>query len=66
MKYYRHEEDVLIFSRYLLGVCYLPRSLVICGYNLFSRILPTSDFLFYLDVSPEVARQRISIYTLVS
>jgi dTMP kinase len=60
VKYYRHEEEVLIFSRYLLGVCYLPSFLVMSGYNLFSMILPTSEFFFYLDVSPEIARQRIS------
>jgi dTMP kinase len=60
VKFYRHEDEVIIFSRYLLGVCYLPRLLVMSGYNLFSKILPTSEFFFYLDVSPEIARQRIS------
>ncbi|MHA1542253.1 MAG: thymidylate kinase [Candidatus Hodarchaeales archaeon] len=60
VKYFRHEDEVLIFSRYLLGVCYLPSVLVMFGYNLFSKILPTSEFFFYLDVSPEIARQRIS------
>ncbi len=59
VKYYRHDE-LSIFSRYLLGVCYLPRILVMSGYNLFASLLPTSEFFFYLDVSPEVARQRIS------
>ncbi|MHA1207401.1 MAG: thymidylate kinase [Candidatus Hodarchaeales archaeon] len=60
VKYYRHIDEVIIFSRYLLGVCYLPRVLVMSGYNLFSSLLPTSEFFFYLDVSPEIARQRIS------
>ena len=60
VKYYRHEEEVMIFSRYLLGVCYLPSFLVLFGYNFFSKILPTSEYFFYLDVSPEIARQRIS------
>lgn len=59
VKYYRHDDEVIIFSRYLLGVCYLPRVLVMSGYNLFASILPTSEFFFFLDVSPEVARQRI-------
>jgi dTMP kinase len=60
VKYYRHENEVIIFSRYLLGVCYLPSFLVMSGYNIFSKLLPTSEFFFYLDVSPEIARQRIS------
>ena len=60
MKYYRHDNELIIFSRYLLGVCYLPRILVMSGYNLFASLLPTSEFFFYLDVNPDVARQRIS------
>ena len=60
VKYYRHEDEVIIFSRYLLGVCYLPSPLVLFGYNFFSSILPTSELFFYLDVTPEVARKRIA------
>lgn len=61
VKYYRHnEKEVIIFSRYLLGVCYLPTSLVFFGYNFFSSFLPTSHYFFFLDVTPEVARERIS------
>lgn len=60
VKYYRHKDEVIIFSRYLLGVCYLPSPLVLFGYNFFSSILPTSELFFYLDVTPEVARKRIA------
>ncbi|MHA2245801.1 MAG: thymidylate kinase [Candidatus Hodarchaeales archaeon] len=61
VKYYRQQEgEVIIFSRYLLGVCYLPTSLVSFGYNFFSSLLPTSRYFFYLDVTSEVARERIS------
>ncbi|MFX0013782.1 MAG: thymidylate kinase [Promethearchaeota archaeon] len=61
VKYYRHNEDeVIIFSRYLLGVCYLPTTLVFFGYNFFSTFLPTSRYFFFLDVTPELARERIS------
>ena len=60
VKYYRHEEEVIIFSRYLLGVCYLPRVLVMFGYSFFSHLLPTSKYSFFLDVDPLVARERIS------
>ncbi len=60
VKYYHpSENEVLIISRYLLGVCYLPRSLVLFGYNFFSTFIPTSEFSFFLDVSPEVAWERI-------
>lgn len=60
VKFYRHNYEVIIFSRYLLGVCYLPTFLVPFGYNFFSSFLPTSQYFFFLDVSPEVARKRIS------
>ena len=61
VKYYHHNDgEILIFSRYLLGVCYLPTSLVFFGYTFFSSFLPTSRYFFYLDVTPEVARERIS------
>lgn len=60
VKYYRHNEnEVLIFSRYLLGVCYLPKFLVFFGYSFFSSFLPISQYFFFLDVTPEVARDRI-------
>ena len=64
VKYYRwdhhNDDEILIFSRYLLGVCYLPTFLVFFGYTFFSSFLPTSRYFFYLDVTPEVARERIS------
>ncbi|UCG90599.1 MAG: thymidylate kinase [Candidatus Heimdallarchaeota archaeon] len=61
VKYYRHNNnEVIIFSRYLLGVCYLPSPIVNFGYNFFNWVLPTSRYFFYLDVTPEVARERIS------
>ncbi|MFX0149229.1 MAG: thymidylate kinase [Candidatus Hodarchaeota archaeon] len=61
VKYYRRNvNEVLIFSRYLLGVCYLPSSLIFFGYSFFSRILPSSRYFFFLDVSPEIAKERIS------
>ncbi|MHA2074103.1 MAG: thymidylate kinase [Candidatus Hodarchaeales archaeon] len=61
VKYYRHlDNEVVIFSRYLLGVCYLPSMFVLFGYNLFATFLPTSKYSFYLDVTPEIALERIS------
>jgi dTMP kinase len=61
VKYYRHSKrEVIIFSRYLLGVCYLPSSLVFTGYNLFASILPTSEYFFFIDVTPKIAKERIT------
>jgi dTMP kinase len=61
VKYYRHlDNEVIIFSRYLLGVCYLPSRFNLFGYNLFATILPTSKYSFYLDVTPSIALERIS------
>jgi dTMP kinase len=61
VKYYRHNNnEVIIFSRYLLGVCYLPTPLITFGYEFFSHFLPTSKYFFYLDVNPLIARDRIT------
>lgn len=61
IKYYRSDcKGILVFSRYLLGVCYLPSSLIHFGYNFFATFLPVSQYFFFLDVSPEIARERIS------
>jgi len=56
---YYHKSDVLIFSRYLLAATYFPKSLVKMVYRIFSYILPTSSFMFYLDLPPEIAMERI-------
>ena len=61
VKFYRRSKDeVIIFSRYLLGVCYLPTPLVFFGYTFFSSFLPTTPYFFFIDVPPEVAKERIS------
>jgi dTMP kinase len=61
VRFYRHlDNEVIIFSRYLLGVCYLPSMFVLFGYNLFATFLPTSKYSFYLDVTPKMALERIS------
>lgn len=45
-KYYNNDNiDVLIFSRYI--------------YKFVSFVLPTSDYMFFLDVSPEESLKRI-------
>ena len=57
---YYYKSDVLIFSRYLLTVAYFPKILVKPVYRIFSFILPTSSFMFYLDLPPETAMERIN------
>jgi dTMP kinase len=52
--------DTLIFSRYLLGVAYLPNPLGKILYFLLSHILPTTPYMFFLDVEPEESLRRVS------
>ena len=59
-KYYHDNSiDVLIFSRYTLAVIYLPNVVNVIVYKLVSFILPNSDCMFILDVSPEESLRRI-------
>ena len=51
--------DYVIFVRYLMGTSYLPSSLFTVAYEFFASIVPTSDFMFFLDVTPEEAYRRI-------
>ena len=51
--------DYLIFVRYLIGTAYLPAPLHLISFHFFSLIVPTSDFMFFLDVSPDEALRRI-------
>lgn len=57
---YHGKADTVIFVRYLFGVAYLPLPLAILLYKFFSMILPTSDYMFFLDLEPEEAMKRIS------
>lgn len=57
---YYPKSDILIFSRYLLGIVYLPKSLVKPVYWVLSFILPTSEYMFFLDIPPKEAMKRIS------
>jgi len=51
--------DYVVFVRYLMGTAYLPSPLHRIAYHFFALIVPTSDFMFFLDVSPEEAYRRI-------
>ena len=51
--------DYVIFVRYLMGTAYLPSPLHRIAYHFFASIVPTSNLMFFLDVSPEEAYRRI-------
>lgn len=51
--------DCTIFVRYLMGTAYLPSPAHIIAYRFFALVVPTSSFMFFLDVHPEEADQRI-------
>jgi dTMP kinase len=51
--------DCIIFVRYLMGTAYLPSPIHTIAYHFFASTVPTSDFMFFLDVRPEEADRRI-------
>jgi len=51
--------DYVIFVRYLMGTAYLPSPLHVFAYRFFALTVPTSEFMFFLDVSPTEAERRI-------
>ena len=59
MYYYKRDVDVLIFSRYILAVMYLPNGINTIVYKIVTFILPTSDCMFFLDITPEESLRRI-------
>lgn len=58
---YTHDDnvDVLIFSRYILAVMYLPNVVNTIVYKIVTFVLPTSDCMFFLDITPEESLKRI-------
>ena len=53
------DTDVVIFSRYILAVMYLPNVVNTIVYKVVTFVLPTSDCMFFLDVSPEESLRRM-------
>jgi len=51
--------DYIVFVRYLMGTAYLPSPLHRIAYYFFASTVPTSDFMFFLDVKSEEAHRRI-------
>ncbi len=59
-KYYRKKDiDTLIMVRYLVGTAYLSEKLARITYNFFENFVPTSDYMFFLDASPEILLKRV-------
>jgi len=56
---YYPKSDILIFSRYTLAVIYLPKPLVKISYLFLNFILPSSTYMFFLDIHPKLAMKRI-------
>jgi len=52
--------DILIFSRYTLAVVYLPNIINVIIYKIVCIVLPTSPYMFFLDVTPDVSLRRLS------
>jgi len=51
--------DYVVFVRYLMGTAYLPSPLHRIAYHFFASTVPTSNLMFFLDVSPGEANRRI-------
>lgn len=59
-RYYNNEDyDTLIIVRYLMGTAYLSLPLAKVAYKFFKTFLPTSKYMFFLDVSPDEALRRV-------
>jgi dTMP kinase len=52
--------DFVIFVRYLMGTAYLPYPFDKILYNFFVFTVPTSDYMFFLDVPPQEASKRLN------
>ncbi|MCQ2079791.1 MAG: thymidylate kinase [archaeon] len=54
------EYDDIIFVRYIMAVSYVPKCLCRAAYKFFKIALPEPDVKYFIDVTPEVAMQRIT------
>jgi len=59
--YFRNpQHDTLIVVRYLMGNAYLPKVPGKLAYKVFKKLVPISEYMFFLDASPEELLKRIS------
>lgn len=59
LQYSWRDYDYIIFVRYLLGTAYLPSPMDKVAYHLFATIVPKPEKLYFIDIKPEVAYERI-------
>ena len=59
MLYSWRRVDYIIFVRYLVGTAYLPAPLHRLAFGFFTWVVPTSELMFFLDVTPREAVRRI-------
>ena len=59
IRLYYGTADTFIMVRYLMGVAYLPLPLAKVLYKLFAAFLPTSSYMFFLDVEPAESLCRL-------
>jgi dTMP kinase len=59
LQYSWRDYDYIIFVRYLLGTAYLPSPMDKVAYHFFAITVPKPEKLFFIDIKPEVAYERI-------
>jgi len=59
VRLYHQKAETVIMVRYLMGVAYLPLPIAMLLYKLFSLVLPTSNYMFFLDVEPDELLKRL-------
>ncbi|BDZ66560.1 thymidylate kinase [Methanobacterium ferruginis] len=59
VKKYHGKADNVIMVRYLMGLAYLPLPMAKFLYIFFTMVLPTSEYMFFLDLKPEEALLRM-------
>lgn len=59
LQYSWRNYDYVIFVRYLLGTAYLPSPIYKAAYHFFAAIVPKPEKLFFIDVKPQAAYERI-------
>ena len=52
-------KEYVVFVRYLMGTAYLPSPLHRTAYFFFKLLMPLGDHMFFIDVTPEEAHNRI-------
>jgi dTMP kinase len=60
LQYSWRDYDYIIFVRYLFGTAYLPSPMDKVAYHFFATIVPKPEKIFFIDIKPKVAYERIT------